>query len=61
MSATYFQDDGVKVCISDKAYQLYADEQRLTRLDRLYVEVKLGSVFGAVLSIAGLVLLKIWG
>jgi hypothetical protein len=59
MSATY--QDGIRVSISADARKKYEDEQRLTRLDRLYVEVKLGSVFGAVLSIAGLVLLKIWG
>jgi hypothetical protein len=59
MSTTY--QDGIRVSISADGRKKYEDEQRLTRLDRLYVEVKLGSVFGAVLSIAGLVILKIWG
>jgi len=61
MSATFEVHDGCTTLISDAGCARLADEQRLTRVDRLYVEVKLGALLGAVVTIAGLVVLKILG
>ena len=51
---------GVQVSISDAARQRLADEQRMNRVDRLYVEIRLGALGGALLTIAGLIVKQIW-
>ncbi|KAA1012989.1 hypothetical protein FVF58_09350 [Paraburkholderia panacisoli] len=61
MSATYDYDDGMTVCISDTGRQRLADEQRLTRLDRLYVEIRICALGGALLTIAGLITKQLLG
>jgi hypothetical protein len=61
MSATYFEDDGVTVVISDIGRQKLATEQRDIRHDQQRAEILTWSTAGALLCIAGLVLLKIWG
>jgi hypothetical protein len=61
MSATYEVHEGCTTLLSDEGYRRLADEQRMQRLEPLYVKVKLGSAAGALISIAGLVLFKIWG
>jgi hypothetical protein len=56
---TYLSDAGQSACEADRASQ--ADEQRFTRVDRLYVEIKLGALGGAVLVIAGLIVKQLIG
>lgn len=61
MSLTYFQTEGAAVTISDAGRLKLADEQRLQHVDPLFVWVKLGSLAGALMCIAVLVLVTICG
>jgi hypothetical protein len=54
-------NSGVQVSISDEGRQRLADEQRMNRVDRLYVEIRLGAAAGAVIVIAGLVAKQLLG
>ena len=53
-------NSGVQVSISDAGRQKYEDEQRMNCVDRLYVEIRLGALGGALLTIAGLIVKQIW-
>jgi hypothetical protein len=55
MSATFEVHEGCTTLLSDEGYRRLADEQRMQRLEPLYVKVKLGSLAGAVVCIAALV------
>lgn len=53
--------EGIRVSISADGRKRYEDEQRLSRVDRLYTEIRLGALGGALITIAGLVVVKLWG
>jgi hypothetical protein len=53
--------DGIRVSISADARKKYEDDLRLTRVDRLYTEIKIGAAGGALLVIAGLVAKQLLG
>lgn len=61
MSATFESTDDYTTLISDEGYRRLADEQRMQRLEPLYVKVKLGSLAGAVVCIAALVVMATHG
>jgi hypothetical protein len=61
MSATYEVHDGCTTLISDAGRQRLATEQRDIRHDQQRAEILTWTTAGALLSIAGLVILKIWG
>jgi hypothetical protein len=57
-AVTYLSDAGQAAYEADRQRQ--ADEQRMNRVDRLYVEIRLGALGGALLTIAGLIVKQIW-
>jgi hypothetical protein len=61
MSATYHEEDGVTVCISDAGYSALAADQRDIQHDQQRAEILTWTVAGGLLCIAGLVILKILG
>jgi hypothetical protein len=65
MSATYERTADYAVCLSDEGMRLAAsdreEQQRLARVDRLYVEIRLGALGGALLTIAGLIVKQLLG
>jgi hypothetical protein len=61
MSATYEVHDGCTTLLSDEGYRRLVDEQRMQRLEPLYVKVKLGSAAGSVVTIAALVIAHLLG
>lgn len=56
MSATYYEEDGVKVCLSDAGYNALADEQR-----HAHAEILMWTTAASCIAIAGLVLKQILG
>lgn len=60
MSATYDSTDDYTVCISDIGRAKLDDETYMPRVERLYTEIRLGALGGALLTIAGLVVKQIW-
>ena len=55
-SVTYLSDEGMRLAAADRE-----EQQRLARVDRLYTEIRIGSILGAVLVIAVLAITKILG
>jgi len=53
--------EGIVTHISDAGRQKYEDEQRIQRVDRLYADIKIGSICGALIVIAALVIKHILG
>jgi uncharacterized membrane protein YecN with MAPEG domain len=61
MSATYFQDEGVEVCISDAGYNALASEQRMNHAISIHTAIFAGSAIGLIVTFAALVITKIHG
>ncbi|WP_027798287.1 hypothetical protein [Paraburkholderia dilworthii] len=61
MSATYFEGDGVAVCISDAGYERLASEQRMNHATSVNTAVLIGAGAGLVVTFAALVITKILG
>lgn len=61
MSLTYERTADYVLTLSDAGQQRLADKQRMQRLEPLYVKVKLGSLAGAVVCIAALVVMATHG
>jgi hypothetical protein len=61
MSATYYEDDGVTVCISDAGQAALAAEQRDIHHDQQRAEIDTWTLAASVMAIAVLVFIKIFG
>jgi hypothetical protein len=61
MSATYYEDDGVTVCISDVGQRLYESEQRDINVDQQRAEITMFAAAGTVVTIAALVITHLLG
>ena len=61
MSATYYEEDGVTVLISDEGARRLSAEQRMDRVISVHTAIFAGSAIGLVVTFCTLVITRILG